>query len=334
MTDRVSDDRDEVRDRLLWSKIVEMTTKESHVLAEVAPGEDFTERTMMRLREVTGINLRLWRNILFPVAAVFVALLAALAIYHGHEKSDLSALMATQGKNGAWSSVGECGNESYSPALTALAVLALSRQQGESGEALDKAVNGLIAMQHDDGSFGEGFSKLYNHAFATYALITHELNNAKRYKPEIQKAIEFAKKNQNHFGGWDYDSDGEGNDTLTLWETAILAKASELGYVDDCGTLRKGLLYLQKKSREGLLDYRQVLDKDGQNGVCGIILTKMSTDCLKDVCKKYGNLSSLVNTLQASLDNVKSRGKGDFSNRLNGNDKGNAYSQLVSLLDE
>ena len=191
----------------------------------------------------------------------------------------------------------------FRPALTALASLALSRQDAAlHAKNISAAVAALEAMQNKDGSFGApGAHALYNHAFATFALIDDARRVGKGLTPAIARALDFSVASQNAFASWDYSPSGKGNDALTIWQLGILAEARALGWSDGRGALRRGVSALAR-SGGGLLDYRLAFGRESAPAAGGIVLTRLATRSLIGFIDGIGGMETLSGNLAASLD--------------------------------
>ena len=223
--------------------------------------------------------------------------------------STASWLASRQAPDGTWMAPG--ADAAFRPALTALASLALSRQDAAlHAKNISAAVVALEAMQNEDGSFGApGAHALYNHAFATFALIDDASRAGKGLTPAIARALDFSVASQNAFASWDYSPSGKGNDALTIWQLGILAEARALGWGDGRGALRRGVSALAR-SGGGLLDYRLAFGRESAPAAGGIILTRLATRSLIGFIDGIGGMETLSGNLAASLgtaDNFKMR---------------------------
>ena len=215
--------------------------------------------------------------------------------------STASWLASRQAPDGTWMAPG--ADAAFRPALTALASLALSRQDAVlHAKNISAAVAALEAMQNEDGSFGApGSHALYNHAFATFALIDDARRAGKGLTPAIVRALDFSVASQNAFASWDYSPSGKGNDALTIWQLGILAEARALGWSDGRGALRRGVSALAR-SGGGLLDYRLAFGRESAPAAGGIILTRLATRSLIGFIDGIGGMETLSGNLAASLD--------------------------------
>ena len=111
-------------------------------------------------------------------------------------------LAAQQEADGTWSPAQTGGNEAFRPALTALALMALQRHAPvRRADAIARAEKALEGLQRADGAFSDSpSSKLYNHAFATFALLSLRNERGAAPSPALRRAIDFSLRSQNHFG--------------------------------------------------------------------------------------------------------------------------------------
>lgn len=219
-------------------------------------------------------------------------------------------LVSCQQNDGTWSPAQSGGNEAFRPALTALAMMALQRHApGRHADAVSRAAEALAAMQQPDGSFSTSpSSKLYNHAFASYALLDFSSAHDGIYTANIDKAIAFSIANQNDSGSWDYTLRDPGNTALTVWQAGFLLKAKAAGWNDSDGHLRRGLAWLRRRGHDGTFDYRETLDRNYTPYSGSLTLTAMATATLLDAAETYPELKetalNAVDALQASCERM------------------------------
>lgn len=304
-------------------------------LREATPSADFTAQV---LREVRRERRRLvWASFLSPRNLGRIAAAAAAVVLFAFvvpelaggragpsetrvgpyaDKPEASAdalaeadaaadwLAARQQADGSWSPAVAGGNEAFRPALTALALMALERHAPLRHKAeIDKAVAALEAMQGADGSFGtDRSSRLYNHAFATFALLDHAAQSGGGMSRAASRAIDFAIASQNQLGAWGYSRDDGGNAALTVWELGILLKARKAGWDDGRGGLRRGLAWLRRQGAQGLLDYREAIDRQNSQASGGVMLTMLATDEIVAAAGDYPALGAVAGNVRASCD--------------------------------
>lgn len=228
-----------------------------------------------------------------------------------HTRAAADWIAGQQETDGTWQPSRTGGNDAYRPALTALSLLALQQQApAHYAGAIQRGIVALVAMQTDEGAFcrTKG-ARLYNHAFASYALLA--MPPALARSPAVQtareRAIAFSLSMQNAQGGWDYDREGPGNTALTVWQIALLTQARAQGWQDSQGHLRRGLAWLQQQSNGHEFGYRA--PGVPASGQAGITLSAMATATLLDAARTYPALqpaadaaASLLRTLRAKQD--------------------------------
>ena len=240
-------------------------------------------------------------------------------------------LVTQQCPDGTWSPAQTGGNEAFRPALTALAMMALQRHAPERhAAAIARAKAALEALQTDDGAFGQTPSaKLYNHSFATFALLSLANENGDGLTPALRRAIAFSLRSQNHLGSWDYPPRETGNSALTVWQLGILMQARKSGWSDDAGQLRRGLAWLRRQGHGGLLDYREDFDRRYTPKAGSVTMTAMATSTILEAAEDFPELRDTAENAVASLRTACER----LSARAAGNDyRGDVYATVVALL--
>lgn len=312
----------EARDRGEWRALLAAHGIDAHP-AKAIPGFGARVLAAAKRDEAAHLERRAlrWRWCTAAACAAIALLLLSHYAYHYTTPSSspytytssspytASWLASRQAPDGTWMAPG--ADAAFRPALTALASLALSRQDAVlHAKNISAAVAALEAMQNEDGSFGApGSHALYNHAFATFALIDDASRAGKGLTPAIVRALDFSVASQNAFASWDYSPSGKGNDALTIWQLGILAEARALGWSDGRGALRRGVSSLAR-SGGGLLDYRLAFGRESAPAAGGIILTRLATRSLIGFIDGIGGMETLSGNLAASLgtaDNFKMR---------------------------
>ena len=301
----------EARDRDEWRALLAAHGIEAHP-AKAIPGFGARVLAAAKRDEVAHLERRALRWRWCAAAAAACAAIALLLLSHytytssphtytSSSPSTASWLASRQAPDGTWMAPG--ADAAFRPALTALASLALSRQDAAlHAKNISAAVSALEAMQNEDGSFGApGAHALYNHAFATFALIDDARRAGKGLTPAIVRALDFSVASQNAFASWDYSPSGKGNDALTIWQLGILTEARALGWSDGRGALRRGVSALAR-SGGGLLDYRLAFGRESAPAAGGIILTRLATRSLIGFIDGIGGMETLSGNLAASLD--------------------------------
>ena len=109
-----------------------------------------------------------------------------------------------------------------------------------------------MRSQAADGGVGpEDSGRMYNHALATYALLTvHARGGHDALQDAIRRALAFTCSRQQAEGGWGYRAaaDDPANTAVTVWQVQVLACARDQGWADAGGNLRKGLAWLQRRA--------------------------------------------------------------------------------------
>ncbi len=212
-------------------------------------------------------------------------------------------LVAQQCADGTWSPTQTGGNEAFRPALTALALMALQRHAPlRHAAAISRAERALEKLQTADGAFSASpSSKLYNHAFATFALLTLQNERRQPLTPTLNRAIAFSLRSQNHSGAWDYTAQEPGNTALTVWQLGILMEARKAGWSDDAGQLRRGLAWLRKRGHDGIFDYREAFDRQYTPHAGSLTLTAMATSTLLEAAESFPELRETADNAVESL---------------------------------
>ena len=313
MNDALTDKQLEEEEALFRSRILPAAKT-----AESAP--DFTVRILgavareRRRERLAHVGLAAASGIAALLAIAFVPRLftyddasdaAAPAIAQARTLADDAAdwLVAQQCADGTWSPAQTGGNETFRPALTALALMALQRHAPvRHAVAIDKAAKALEGLQTADGAFSASpSSKLYNHAFATFALLSLQNGRGEAPTPAIRRALAFSLRSQNASGAWDYTVGEPGNTALTVWQLGILLEARKAGWEDDAGQLRRGLAWLRKRGHDGIFDYREALDRQYTPHAGSLTLTAMATATLLEAAETFPELQPTADNAVASL---------------------------------
>lgn len=311
MTMEVNQLPTEEAQRAEWASILSKLPSGTATVA--VPGADFDERVaegVRRVRRIERARSTLASFAKFAAAAAVFAAVFAISpsapwsarrgvLESAKESSDAEWLLANQLADGTWNTR---GSRAYAPALTAIAALALSGRDG-GGDAAARAIASIESMQRPDGSFGDnGTSVLYNHAFATYALVEDALRTGKGMTPAVERAVAFTLSSQDASGCWDYPGSTGGNAALTVWQAGVLASARNLGWNDAEGGLRRAVRWLARHEDGGLLDYRLALRRETEPVSGGAMLTALATASLSRYLLKYPGMEGMVAGMEASLD--------------------------------
>ena len=235
---------------------------------QAEPSPDLTARVMAALPpnafdtgRVRGRRRRFIRPAFLWPAAAAALLLCGLGLWQvgafpGGEQPASAAgcawIARHQEPDGSWDPVKLGGSTVYRPALTALATLALARDPERYGRQIANACAALVRSQMADGGVGpEDSGRMYNHALATYALLTvHARGGHDELQDAIRRALAFTCNRQQVEGGWGYrpSADESANTAVTAWQVQVLASARDQGWADAGGNLRKGLAWLQRRA--------------------------------------------------------------------------------------
>ena len=319
----------------------------AHV-TELEPSVDLTRRIMGAVAEEAARERRRarWLRAAGAAAAAVVVVLAVeMKVESGRPEVDDAGvtqtanpadeatdwLVAQQCADGTWSPAQTGGNEAFRPALTALALMALQRHAPvRHAAAIARARAALEALQTEDGAFGrEPSSKLYNHSFAAFALLSLEDGQDGELSPTIQRAIAFSLRSQNHLGSWDYPPREDGNAALTVWQLGILMKARKAGWSDDGGQLRRGLAWLRRQGNGGFFDYREDFDRHYTPRSGNVTLTAMATSTLLEAAEVFPELHETAENAVASLHLACER---LAARAADGHRSGDLYATVVALL--
>lgn len=135
--------------------------------------------------------------------------------------------------------------------VTSLAVLSLLAGghlpgRGRFGEALDRAVEFLLAQVQSNGFISAHGTRMYSHALATLALAeTYGVTRNDRVRRKLQEAAEFTVGSQNATGGWRYvpltsDSDM----SVTVCQIVALRAAQNVGIRVPARVIQRALHYV------------------------------------------------------------------------------------------
>ncbi len=225
---------------------------------------------------------------------------AQITLYQADRLTEIIA--GTQQSDGSWTPGSHYDSLAYRPALTALSILALERHARDKHTAeIEKARDALAAMQNPNGTFGSSADNLYTHALATYALLKTS-DSTEGITPSLQNAIDHILTEQNCFGAWDYEKNGEGNAALTMWQAGILTEAVKHGWTDSEGKMRRALAWLNRESQKGLFDYRATRDREKNPSSGSIVLTQLASDSVTEFLHAYESSAPLVYNIKTSLD--------------------------------
>lgn len=290
--------------RAEWKSLVAALEARGVLAPAPAPREGFAAATLEAARGyVRRLRLRAWwvglvgAGIAAAVAVSLVPMSAAPRAEGGIGRAQ-AWLASVQGADGTWAEAG-----AHAPAVTAVAALALAgRSPAGADGAAAKAISALEKMQGPEGAFGSsGLATIYNHAFASFALMEDAAARGAGVTPAVARAIAFAVSTQNPDGSWGC-SGAAGDAALTVWEAGILARARGLGWGDDAGALRRAVAWLRRSGGEGLLDYRMAFGRESKPAFGNMALTRLATDALTGYLEGFPGQERLSGKLVSSLD--------------------------------
>lgn len=223
-------------------------------LAEREPSPDFVQRVMAAIGQEPPVRKGSHWGVALAAAAgiaVLVSVYLAGTFASGGGQEVVQArrwLLECQGGDGLWHAEAFGGDGHYTPALTALALVALGDEAG-AREAVAKGVTALAAsmpVRYD------AQSEAYNLTLGAYALAVLSRSGG---HPEARKVLSTAlarlKGHQTAAGGWSYDG-SDGNTALTAWNARILALAEG----GDSLPVKRALRWLKRaKTGSGAFSY-------------------------------------------------------------------------------
>jgi len=238
------------------------TAARLRAVPQAEPPADLARRILDALPSERRRRFRLVRPL---AAAAAAALVFGVFRFAADRAPDARAagggswLVRTQRADGWWQPAGTIGDaRAYTPALTALAALALERRGAENRSAVDRAVAALLAGQQADGAFAPpGRCRAYNHGMATAALLgIRQLRPAAVPQAPLRRAVACIRADQGATGAWGYEADDPPNTALTVWMTDALQRADALGWGDPEGHLRRAVRWLRaQQTGEGRFAY-------------------------------------------------------------------------------
>jgi hypothetical protein len=118
--------------------------------------------------------------------------------------------------------------------------------RGPYGEALEKAVDFVLAQIQDSGYIAANGTRMYSHAFATLALAElYGITKNERIRTGLTNAVEFTRKCQNDTGGWRYVPFTQDSDmSVTVCQVVALRAARNVGIKVPRATIDRALRYV------------------------------------------------------------------------------------------
>jgi hypothetical protein len=240
-----------------------------HAVPPVELKRDLTPSILARLHEPEKMPRQTKWPRFAAVAALFAVFATTLAVHHALKRREPDAratarvntntadalewLVRAQEPDGSWSAERWGGQRNYTPALTALPLLAIITAEGSTPErenAAARAAANLLALQNADGSFGHAFQgSPYNQSITTLAL----LHAWQRYPDVVPKsaldlAVAQLAVQQTPEGGWGYRFSPFGDRSITQWHIQALDLAAKLGWAGAQPVLERGLAWLAMRS--------------------------------------------------------------------------------------
>jgi hypothetical protein len=220
---------------------------------EAEPSPGLTERILTALPPPRRRCFVLWRRFAAAAAAIFLAGALWFAAEQTRRATPSDSgrwLTRTQHPDGVWEPTGVATPTApHTPALTALAALALERRGPAHRAAVDRAITALLAAQQPDGSFGPpGSCRAYNHGMTTAALLAiRQIRPSAVSDAPLRLSVDRIRATQDADGAWGYDIGAPPNTAITVWQTDALIRARASGWGDPGGHLRKAVRWLKSQ---------------------------------------------------------------------------------------
>lgn len=184
---------------------------------------------------------------------------ATYAARPGDPSSEATAWLArSQHEDGSWDVEHYGGRRHLAAGVQGLALMALLQDGETYREGVARAARHLQGLQNEDGSFGGGGTRMYNHGIVTLALLqarrVQPLSERESFEPTLTKALAFIAQTQVKDGGWGYfGRDLEASNTaVSAWQTLALQEAQRQGRIPgDAPVLEKALAFLRHQAGDG-----------------------------------------------------------------------------------
>lgn len=218
---------------------------------------------------------------LLRVAALFLCFVAAGALvcvlrpragmnYDQRAGAAVAWLCSAQEPDGHWDAAKWGAQKNYTPGITALAVLALLKQDanalnGPHADTIRRGLDYLLSQQNDEGRIGALNSGTpYNQGITTLALLEacDRLQDA-RWEEASTRSLAYIRSTQQASGGWGYPRGpaDSGNTSITVWQLQALLKADAMGHDEVQPSLEKGMAWLNSVVDEsGRVGYSRTSD--------------------------------------------------------------------------
>ena len=238
---------------------------------QAAEGRDLAPAVMARMHADTRVR----HPVFLRVAALFVCFVAAAALvcllrpqagmkYDERVGAAVAWLCSAQEPDGHWDAAKWGAQKNYTPGITALAVLALFKQDanalnGPHAVAIIRGLDYLLGQQNAEGRIGAVNSGTpYNQGIAALAFLEAcSRRDDARWREAATRSLAYIRSTQQPSGGWGYPRGAAdaGNTSITVWQLQALLKANALGWDDLRPSLEKGMAWLNG-----------VVDADGRVG--------------------------------------------------------------------
>lgn len=170
--------------------------------------------------------------------------------------SDAAAWLArSQRDDGSWDIEHYGGRRHLAAGVQGLALMALLQNAEEYPLQVVRAVHHLQSLQNEDGSFGGGGARMYNHGIATLALLQaypqYALPGSDALDHSVARALAFTTRSQGADGGWGYfgHESEVANTAVSAWQILALQEARRLGLLpDDAPVLDTALAFLRRQA--------------------------------------------------------------------------------------
>ncbi len=161
----------------------------------------------------------------------------------------LDWFVSQQAADGSWDAERWGGQQKFSPALTALPLLALVTTDEPTParqRAAARAAMHLMEQQNPDGSFGPRFfGQAYNSSLSTLALLhTWQRMPAQVEKAALDAAVAGLIRTKTSAGGWGSPASPQNDLSITLWHLQALETAGRLGWSEAAAAVARAQVSL------------------------------------------------------------------------------------------
>jgi len=118
--------------------------------------------------------------------------------------------------------------------------------RGEYGPVVDSGLDFVLSCVNDDGYITHAGTRMYSHAFATLFLAeVYGMTHRDDVKKNLQKAVDFIVKSQNHEGGWRYVPLARESDmSIVVCQVMALRSARNIGIRVPKSTIERAYNYV------------------------------------------------------------------------------------------